>query len=1011
MANRQTRDPGQIRRFDEYASIGEAPDYAVDTGQAWRALAQVAGGLSDQLGRLAAEAAEKEGLRQAEGAIAAARSGAAYLQQAEAQRQAKAKAGGRPGAMIHMRGDIRQIVSAAAQRYGVDPNALLNIAAIESSGNPNARNPNSSAGGLFQFVDATARQYGLKNRFDPAEAADAAARLARDNAAHLRKVLGREPTAGELYLAHQQGAGGAARLLANPGGDAVATLGADAVRLNGGRAGMTNAEFARLWTSRVGGAKTAPGSMPAMPVLSLQPLPLRRDGTISGEAYDRAVSAENAWRVQKSLETQIQAASEQFSDDPDGLAGRLAEIHGEFAKNGMLADPQIAAVFERRFVERSQGELIAARAKAETRQRASEQAAAYEGMAAQRTGVERQAMQLGAAKEGDTIIQREVERGQRAIDASVAAGTLTPLQGVEAKQKLAEAAATGRVRGVYDALATPEEKEAFATGLLEDWTAGKGPIAKLPYETAKALSETLWRDARDTANRKTAAQKVEAASVEQMIADDVASIKETGQGLDPKESGLEPARVMDLLGEEKFAKWQADRGNAAQLWSATSGIERESEAEIAARLAALKPPPGAPDFAERQKIYEAASRKAEDVLKKRADDPLGQATRAGMIDLKPIDPSDPDTLAQSLAARKAQAEQVSKALDTPVPLFRPEEVRALKGSLNSLEPARHAAVMAQLDFMAAETGLDDVRDTFGDKAVEKLQDWQARLRYATPEETAAFLKEKSDPQWQERVKPLVARGESEARKIPIEQIVTDLNTNGTIRTAGPVDTDTQHAMMNDYVALVGERYAVTQDMGDARRQAVERMHKAWGVTSAYGTLRGRLMPYPPERSYPPVAGSHDWLAAELADVAKTHGVAMDNLSLVADEKTKAAADRGERPGYLLSVTDPKTGLDELVTDGQGRPLRHFFDPEAAQANAAAAAAEARRTQQDPWLVLGPGTAIGPFYPPWRPATAADMKARQQRIEEIAGQREKDRAARLAEKRRIRAVLREQREKE
>ncbi|WP_442864637.1 transglycosylase SLT domain-containing protein [Agrobacterium sp. LMR679] len=105
--------------------------------------------------------------------------------------------------------ELRTMIADAAVRNGVDPHALTEVAGIESSFNPYARNKNSSAGGLFQFVDGTAKQYGLRDRFDPAQASDAAARLMRDNRDHLRKTLGREPNAGELYLAHQQGAGGA----------------------------------------------------------------------------------------------------------------------------------------------------------------------------------------------------------------------------------------------------------------------------------------------------------------------------------------------------------------------------------------------------------------------------------------------------------------------------------------------------------------------------------------------------------------------------------------------------------------------------------------------------------------------------------------------------------------------------------------------------------------------------------------------------------------------------------
>ncbi|HEV8035819.1 transglycosylase SLT domain-containing protein [Yoonia sp.] len=135
-------------------------------------------------------------------------------------------------------------------QYGLPGGYLYRTAQIESSLNPNAQNPRSSAGGLFQFINSTAQAYGLTNRFDPVQATDAASRLAQDNARHLRSVLGREPTAAELYLAHQQGAGGAARLLRNPNGRAVDTVGSAQVRLNGGNDNMTNQQFANLWLNK-----------------------------------------------------------------------------------------------------------------------------------------------------------------------------------------------------------------------------------------------------------------------------------------------------------------------------------------------------------------------------------------------------------------------------------------------------------------------------------------------------------------------------------------------------------------------------------------------------------------------------------------------------------------------------------------------------------------------------------------------------------------------------------------
>lgn len=137
-------------------------------------------------------------------------------------------------------------------QYGLPTGYLGRTSWLESRGDVNAKNPNSSAAGPFQFITSTARQYGLENPYDADESTDAASRLGRDNMQFLRSRLGRDPTAAELYLAHQQGAGGAAGLLANPNRPAHEVVGMDAVKLNGGNASMTAQQFANKWINKFG---------------------------------------------------------------------------------------------------------------------------------------------------------------------------------------------------------------------------------------------------------------------------------------------------------------------------------------------------------------------------------------------------------------------------------------------------------------------------------------------------------------------------------------------------------------------------------------------------------------------------------------------------------------------------------------------------------------------------------------------------------------------------------------
>ena len=147
-------------------------------------------------------------------------------------------------------GAIRQ----AAQATGTSFQYLLATAQVESGLNPQAGASTSSARGLFQFIEqtwlATMKQSGaslgygqyadaitktasgkyevqdpamrsaiLKLRNDPAANAAMAGAFTKANASQLSQKLGREPSEGELYIAHFLGVGGAAKLISAASGN------------------------------------------------------------------------------------------------------------------------------------------------------------------------------------------------------------------------------------------------------------------------------------------------------------------------------------------------------------------------------------------------------------------------------------------------------------------------------------------------------------------------------------------------------------------------------------------------------------------------------------------------------------------------------------------------------------------------------------------------------------------------------------------------------------------------
>lgn len=197
--------------------------------------------------------------------------------------------------------DVRAAIARASQATGVDFDYLLAQAKIESSLNPQAQAGTSSAAGLYQFTNSTWLQtldrhggnHGLDwaagaidggkadpamraqimaMRFDPNASALMAAELANDNKQALTGVLGREPDATELYMAHFLGADGAAKFLSalqsDPGQSAAAILPKAAAANHGifydASGPRSVAGVMELMRGKVSNAMNGAGGMPAM---------------------------------------------------------------------------------------------------------------------------------------------------------------------------------------------------------------------------------------------------------------------------------------------------------------------------------------------------------------------------------------------------------------------------------------------------------------------------------------------------------------------------------------------------------------------------------------------------------------------------------------------------------------------------------------------------------------------------------------------------------------------------
>jgi hypothetical protein len=187
--------------------------------------------------------------------------------------------------------DVNTALETAANESGLNVSLLRRFARIESGGRPDARS--GSHRGLFQLSEAEWARWGQGGDINnPLDNARAAARKLQAEIGEFRTRHGREPTALDLYMVHQQGAAGYAAHLGNPGGaawqnvrryytdeearrrgfadgDAYAraaiwgnTPESERRRFPNGVDSVTSEDFVRIWRRRIGGSEEGGPDMP-----------------------------------------------------------------------------------------------------------------------------------------------------------------------------------------------------------------------------------------------------------------------------------------------------------------------------------------------------------------------------------------------------------------------------------------------------------------------------------------------------------------------------------------------------------------------------------------------------------------------------------------------------------------------------------------------------------------------------------------------------------------------------
>ena len=301
-----------------------------------------------------------------------------------------------------------------------------------------------------------------------------------------------------------------------------------------------------------------------------------------------------------------------------------------------------------------------------------------------------------------------------------------------------------------------------------------------------------------------------------------------------------------------------------------------------------------------------------------------------------------------------QATQLLRAFDVLDPETRQATMASLadglKGMARSYDPARMNAGMSELD-QQWRSHPDTFEQTYKGDTLKRLQTWQAWKDSSSAADIVERFKRADDPSFAAARKNLEEEADKELKKwkpddvayamgtswgIPILSRMANVVTGATPNI--PADGIQAGVLKAEFDQLYTDLRRNGIDADKAAEQASKRLRVKWGASPLNGN---QLMPFPPERHYPEVHGSHDWMKQPLEEAiakavnqprlsfkpSEVGGHATENWTyrIMSDAITEADIAAGRPPSYQIFVKKAATGLEEIPLDPSGAPMRGRWD--------------------------------------------------------------------------------------
>jgi len=288
---------------------------------------------------------------------------------------------------------------------------------------------------------------------------------------------------------------------------------------------------------------------------------------------------------------------------------------------------------------------------------------------------------------------------------------------------------------------------------------------------------------------------------------------------------------------------------------------------------------------------------------------------------------------------------------------------SIEGMARSGDTAKMTAAYSFLDQQQKANPLQ-FDQQFKD-GLKNLRAWQSNLAFYPPDEAAKRMMRSYDPDQSAAHQSAIKLADEQLKSVTADKIVSKFSTG-----FGPFGT-TARAPVSDQVAVASgalkadydqnyrEGFTATGNPTAADVFAMEKLQLKYAVSAVNGN---RLMPYAPERYYPAIGGSQDWMAKQLDDAvkeatgatvaspgaepaparqspeqaaARARRAALETpgnreyrapRALVADDQTERDISNGRPPSYQVMVQDGNGRWSVMTAPGGGAVGRFRFDP-------------------------------------------------------------------------------------